>query len=183
MPHEKRRADLISLAVHDNRLPAVDPAPLTRWAFGDSQPDDALASAIANKTVFMDWFNTEILAPVDNPSQCSSGILLYPGSLGQDSQTARNQYSSGPSVPFGFSNGRISIFSECPDSVFPVGQASGFSSITQHEEYFPVTVDVLVAKGCDGLLVKLAQDLVGAGVVPVPEVGQTIYGGEILMRA
>lgn len=129
----------------------------------------------------MGWFNAEILAPVDDPTQCSSGILLYPGSSGQASQTARNLYSSPPSIPFGFSSGRISPFTECPDSVFPVGQAGGFSSITQHDEFFPVTVDVLVAKGCDGLLVKLAQDLVRAGIVPVPEVGQTIYGGSILM--
>lgn len=128
----------------------------------------------------MDWFGTEILSPVDDPAQCSSGILLYPGSTG--SQNPRNTYGSAPSVPFGFSNGRISVFSECPDSVFPVGQASSFSSITQHDEYFPVAVDVLVAKGCDGLLVKLAQDLVAVGIVPVPEVGATIYGGDVLMR-
>lgn len=72
--------------------------------------------------------------------------------------------------------------SECPDSVFPLGQVPEFSTITQHDEYFPVTVDVLVAKGCDGLIVKLAQDLVQAGIIPIPEVGSTLYGDEILMR-
>lgn len=76
----------------------------------------------------------------------------------------------------------MSVFSGAPDSVFPVGQVSGYSTITEHSEYFPVTVDVMVAKGCDGLLVKLAQDLVVAGLVIVPQPGQTIYGGEILMR-
>ncbi|KAF3760034.1 amidase signature enzyme [Cryphonectria parasitica EP155] len=167
-------------ALHDGRLPFVDPAPLIRWAFTDSQPADALDLAITNKTLFMDWFGSEILAPVDDASQCSSAILLYPGS--DASQTPRNEYRSAPSVPWGFSTGRISVFSECPDSVFPVGQASGFSNITQHDEFFPVTVDVLVAKHCDGLLVRLAQDLVAAGIVPVPEVGQTIYGGEVLQR-
>lgn len=170
------------LAIHDNRLPAVDPAPLIRWAYADSQPAEALDSAIHNKTVFMDWFNTAILAPVDDASQCSSGILLYPGSSGQSSQGSRNTYFSAPSVPFGFSSGRISVFSECPDSVFPVGQASSFSNTTRHDEFFPVTVDVLVAKGCDGLLVKLAQDLIEAGIVVVPKVGQTIFGGDILLK-
>lgn len=130
----------------------------------------------------MDWFNSEILAPVNDHSQCSSGILIYPGSAGKSTQSARNNYFSAPSIPFGFSSGRISSFSECPDSVFPIGQASGFSSITQHDEYFPVTVDVLVAKGCDSLLAKLAQDLVRAGILHVPKVGGTIYGGDILMR-
>lgn len=129
----------------------------------------------------MNWFNTQILPPVDDSTQCSSGLLLYPGSLGSASQTARNEYFSSPSIPFGFSSGRISSFTECPDSVFPIGQANGYSSITQHGEYFPVTVDVLAAKGCDGLLVKLAQDLTKAGIISVPDVGQTIYGGNILM--
>lgn len=107
--------------------------------------------------------------------------MVYPGSLGSTSQTPRNEYSSSPSIPFGFSSGRISSFTECPDSVFPVGQTSGYSSITQHVEFFPVTVDVLAAKGCDGLLIRLAQDLIKAGVIFMPNVGQTIYGGEILM--
>lgn len=174
--------DNVDLAIHDNRLPSVDPAPLVRWAWADTQPAEALDQAIHNKTVFMNWFNTQILAPVEDATQCSSGILLYPGSEGPDSQTVRNQYGGSPGVPFGYSSGRLSVFTECPDSVFPVGQASGNSTVTLHEEFYPVTVDVLVAKGCDGLLVKLAQDLVEAGIVVVPKVGRTIDGGEILMR-
>lgn len=128
----------------------------------------------------MDWFNSEILAPVEDASQCSSGILLYPGSDG--SQEPRNKYESAPSIPSGFSDGRISVLSECADSVLPLGEISAFSDITQHAELFPVTVDILVAKGCDGLIVKLAQDLVAAGIVVVPKVGRSIYGGEVLLR-
>lgn len=75
----------------------------------------------------------------------------------------RNHYGVAPGVPVGFSSGRISGFSECADGVFPVGQASGLSNITQHDEFFPVTVDVLVSKGCDGLLAKLALDLGSGG--------------------
>lgn len=167
-------------AIHDDRVPFVDPSPLIRWTWADTLPSNALDQAIYNKTVFMDWFNSSILSPVEDASQCSSGILLYPGSTG--AQNPRNVYGSAPDVPLGFSNGRISVFSECPDSVFPVGQVSGYSNITQHEEFFPVTVDVMVAKGCDGLLVKLAQDLVAAGLAVVPQAGGTLYGGDILMK-
>lgn len=169
-------------ALHDNRLPAVDPTPLVRWAYTDTLPASAHDEAINNKTVFMNWFNSEILAPVDDVTQCSSSFLLYPGSRGQGSQWSRNWYIGEPGIPFQYGSARISSFSECPDSVFPVGQASGFSDVTQHEEFYPVTVNVMVAKGCDGLLAKLAQDLVEAGIVVVPQVGQTINGGEILMR-
>jgi hypothetical protein len=66
--------------------------------------------------------------------------------------------------------------------VFPIGEAPFFSNVTNHGEYLPVTIDILAAKGCDGLLVKLAQDLVAAGILPVPETGGTIYGGNVLMK-
>lgn len=49
-------------------------------------------------------------------------------------------------------------------------------------EYLPVTVDVMVAKGCGSLIYSLAQDLVTEGILSMPETGRTIEGGEILMR-
>ncbi|KAJ7314350.1 amidase signature domain-containing protein [Mycena albidolilacea] len=167
-------------AVHDGRRPFVDPTPLSRWAFGDSLSDSALDAAISNKTLFMDWFNTQILSLVNEPVQCSSGLLLYIGSSG--GQSPRNRYFSAPSPPLGFSTGRISGMAECPDSVYPLGQISAKSSITGHEEWFPVAVDILAAKGCDGLLARLAKDLAAAGILPVPEVGGSITGGDILMK-
>jgi hypothetical protein len=168
-----------SLAIHDGRLPFVDPVPLARWAFGDSYPSSVLDDALNNKTIFADWFNTAVLAPVDDPAQCSSGFLMYPSSSGQN---PRNQYIDSPSAPTGFSNGRISVFAGCPDSVFPLGQMSAVSTITNHTEYYPVGVDILVAKGCDGMLAKLAVDLVAKGILTIPLTGATIYGGDILMK-
>ena len=63
-----------------------------------------------------------------------------------------------------------------------VGQATFFSNITQHDEYLPVTIDIMAAKGCDGMIVQLAQDLVAAGILKAPLTGGTIYGGDILMK-
>ncbi|KAI8269682.1 Amidase 1 [Colletotrichum sp. SAR11_239] len=106
-------------AAHDGRRPFVNPVPLARWAWGDTQPASALDDAKANKTLFMDWFNAQVLAPT--PSSCSSGFLLYVGSAGAASP--RNAYLEAPSTPpLGFSNGRLSVFSGAPDHVFPVGQ-------------------------------------------------------------
>lgn len=134
-------------AVHDGRKPFVDPAPLVRWAYGDSQPESALAEALKNKTIFMDWFNSKIL--VNNSRTCSESLLLYPGSVNPN---YRNQYIKPPTVPFGFSTGRISVFSEVPDVVVPIGQAAYRSNITEHMEMLPVTMDFLAAKGCDGMV-------------------------------
>ena len=38
------------------------------------------------------------------------------------------------------------------------------------------------AKGCDGLIFQLDDDVLAAGIVKVNEAGQTITGGEILLR-
>lgn len=128
----------------------------------------------------MNWFNEKILPRDPDPLTCSSGILLHTDSTGYF--TSRNVYHKPPTPPFGFSNGEISIFSEAPDSVFPLGQIPVFSSITNHTEFLPVSVDVIAAKGCDGLIAKLAEDLVAAGILTVPKVGSGIDGGEILLR-
>lgn len=164
-------------AVHDGRRPFVDPAPLVRWAYGDSQPDSALTEAQTNKTIFMDWFSSNILR--NDSTTCSDSLLLYTGGLNIQ---YRNQYNKPPTVPFGFSNGRISVFSEVPDVVVPIGQASYTSNITGHVEVLPVTVDILAAKGCDGMLFNLIEDLTAAGILNVTQAGQTIKGGEILLK-
>ncbi|KAI4289394.1 MAG: hypothetical protein L6R35_001345 [Caloplaca aegaea] len=186
-------------AVYDGRKPFVDPSPLVRWAFGDTQPESALAEAQANKTVFMDWFNANIL--VNDSRTCSQSLLLYAST---PSPQYRNLYEGPPTVPFGFSTGRISVFAEVPDVVVPIGQAGYQSNITEHAEVLPVTVDILAARGCDGMnkrsqlsillnqellnpvrlqqLFNLIEDLAAAGIVSTTQTGRTIAGGEILLK-
>ncbi|KAI6750463.1 hypothetical protein HG530_014744 [Fusarium avenaceum] len=165
-------------ASHDGRLPYIDPAPSVRWAWGESQPDSILSDAIKNKTVFMNWFNEKVLPRDKDPQRCSSGILLHAESTGSFGR--RDIYRDPPNVPFGWTLSRMSIFSETPDSVYPLGEVPYFSDITNHEESLPVTVDIMVARGCDGLIPRLAQDLVGLGILKIPKTGRSIEGGSVL---
>ncbi|KAH6991375.1 glutamyl-tRNA amidotransferase [Ilyonectria sp. MPI-CAGE-AT-0026] len=167
-------------AAHDGRRPFIDPVPLARWAWADTQPNSILDDAVTNKALFMNWFNEKILPTDHDPLTCSSGFLLHIDSTGGFS--SRNHYLDPAGLPFGFSNGGISIFSETPDSVFPLGQIPFFSSITNHTEFLPVTIDVIAAKGCDGLIAKLARDLVATGILMVPRTGSGLDGGTILLR-
>ncbi|SCO04988.1 related to D-mandelate dehydrogenase [Fusarium fujikuroi] len=153
-------------------------APSARWAWGESQPDSILDDAVRNKTIFMDWFNHNVL-PKDKDSQrCSSNILLYTQGPGIFSR--RDVYLDPPGVPFGWSLSRISIFSEAPDSVYPIGEVSSFSNITNHNESLPVSVNIMVSRGCDGLVPRLAQDLAGLGLLKIPKTGGNMSGGEVL---
>lgn len=164
-------------ALHSNRKPFVDPAPLTRWAYGDTLPASALASALTNKTLFQTWFAEKITTP--DPITCSSSLVLYAAS---PDPVYRNTYLRPPRVPFGFSTSRISPFAEVPDFVVPIGEARYNSTITGHEEVLPVTVDLVVAKGCDGVIFGLVEALVREGVVRESLTGGTVRGGEILLR-
>ena len=76
-------------AIHEGRLPFVDPVPLVRWGFGDSYPASALTDAINNKTIFMNWFAENVL--VNDSVTCSDSLLLYVGSTAED-VNPRNQY-------------------------------------------------------------------------------------------
>jgi hypothetical protein len=76
-------------AVHDGRTPFVDPAPLARWAFGDSYPASALTDAINNKTLFMNWFQGTVVKSASET--CSDSLFVYVGSTADP--TERNQYN------------------------------------------------------------------------------------------
>lgn len=45
--------------------------------------------------------------------------------------------------PFGYGESQISIFAEIPDFVVPLGSAAYNSTITNHTEVLPVSVDIL----------------------------------------
>lgn len=75
-------------AAHDGRRPFINPVPLTRWAYGQSFPATAEEQALANKTVFTDWWNSNVV--LKSESSCSESILLYPGASG--SPNYRNTY-------------------------------------------------------------------------------------------
>lgn len=163
---------------YDGRRPFVNPTPLTRWGWAANQTIP-VEEGIANKTLFMSWANTTFLAP--SPKTCSESLVMYVGSTAQ--ANPRNVYIPPPSVPFGFSNSRISPFVENPDFVVPVGEAPYNSTITGHVEYLPVTANLMVAKGCDGMLFSLIGALYEAGIVKEALPGRSgITGGEILLR-
>lgn len=102
-------------AAHDGRRPFVDPAPLARWAWGDSFPNGTVDVAVANKTIFEDWISSEVLKP--DSATCSDSLLFYVGS--EASVDYRNQYGDPPTPPLGFSVSRVSPFWSGPDFVLP----------------------------------------------------------------
>ncbi|KAF2458456.1 amidase signature domain-containing protein [Lineolata rhizophorae] len=162
---------------HDGRLPFVDPVPLARWRYGDSQPP-RLEEAEANKTAFMEFFSSEVLRP--SPDTCSDSLVFYVNSR---VPTYRYEHRDPPRPPFGFSETMLSVFSEAPDVVVPIGEAEYYSSVTNHTEKLPVTVSIMAANGCDGMIFSLIEDLCRAGILQGSQTGMSqVDSGEVLFK-
>ena len=101
-------------AAYDGRRPFVNPSPSIRWAFGDSYPASAVTEAITNKTIFQDWWSTNVQR--NDSVTCSDSLVLYAAA---PAPVYRNEYRPPPRVPFGFSTSRISVMAEIPDFVVP----------------------------------------------------------------
>lgn len=75
-------------AKYEGRRPFIDPTPLVRWAYGLSFGEDAAEVANTNRTIFKNWWESEVVLP--DAKTCSDSIVLYPGSLAETSY--RNEY-------------------------------------------------------------------------------------------
>ena len=166
-------------AANDGRRPFINPAPLARWAFGETFPPTQLAEENRKRSIFASWFAREILST--DAQTCSNAFMFYVGS--QASTKYRNAYRGAPKPPTGWSNAMMSTFWGGPDFVLPIGEAAYTSNVTMHEEMLPVTVDVMAARGCDGLIFDLVRDLVAAGILKSSIAGRSnVGGGEVLVR-
>ncbi|PNP49581.1 hypothetical protein THARTR1_09903 [Trichoderma harzianum] len=74
-------------------------------------PDSELVAAEANRTMFRDWLQSELLTP--DEETCSSAIIIYAIVLADP--VPRNVYLSPPKVKPKFSLSRIAPFVEVPD--------------------------------------------------------------------
>lgn len=168
-------------AKYDGRQPFVNPSARGRWLYADTQPESELQNAYRNKTIFADWFNSVVLPRANGTSGgCSQALLLYPASYGADNRT--DTYAGAPPLPFGFEHVTLSSMSGVPDVVFPLGDVQSLSGITGKKEALPVGISVLGARGCDGLITRLAMDMVKADKIRIPDVGRSTRGGNVLFR-
>ncbi|KAG4417929.1 hypothetical protein IFR04_008896 [Cadophora malorum] len=159
-------------AAYTGRTPFLDPSPLVRWNWARyNLTEQDLESGIHNKTVFTDWWNSEVIRNV--PGSCSDSLLLYPGTLATPNY--RNLYRDPPGLPLWWGVSSIGPIAGVPDVVFPLGQASYNSTITMHEEVLPVAVDIIAAPGCDAMLFELAEQLQKAGIINSPKAGSRMY--------
>lgn len=173
----KRQAELVRdkfykdySSIHDGRLPHVDPSPLARWKVGDCA-DEAIEAAVWANADFSDWFNEKVL-PQSNPAEA---LLVYVPRIPMPRY--RDTYLSGPSRPYPFAIGRAPVVAGVPDFVVPIGEISYESKVTGKTEVLPLTVDFMAARGGDGMLFALVQDLHARGLLKESKAGRSLVSG------
>lgn len=165
-------------AQHSGRLPFVNPAPRIRWGYGDSLPNGTLEEAVTNQTAFQSWIASNVLKP--DAQSCSESLLVYVESATR-TPLYRDYYRDEPTIPFGSGANMISVYAGVPDMVVPIGEKTYVSEVTGVEEMSPVSVDLVAARGCDGMLFQLVNELVQEGILREVKAGRSLVsGGDIL---
>ncbi|KAK0823370.1 hypothetical protein LTS02_018418, partial [Friedmanniomyces endolithicus] len=60
----------------------------------------------------------------------------------------------------------------CADFTVPIGQVPYYSEVTFHTEMVPVTINMVVKRGCDFVLFNMIEKLADAGVLKTSKQGR-----------
>lgn len=63
----------------------------------------------------------------------------------------------------------------CADFTVPIGQVKYYSQVTFHTEYVPVTINMVVKRGCDFVLYNMIEKLADVGMLNAVQTGRTAF--------
>ena len=123
--------------------------------------------------IFQSWFEENLISPSEDGT--SEALLLLPWTKGIPDY--RDAYRPQPDwAGYGWQYYMISPFARAPEMIIPIGQTSFLSKVTKREEWLPVSLGVIGARGSDVSLPALLQDFVHAMQLPTTvEVGERAF--------
>ncbi|PHH71475.1 hypothetical protein CDD83_5164 [Cordyceps sp. RAO-2017] len=137
--------------------------------------------ARANQTAFAGWWNGRVLPA--GADACSERLVVYKS---REAGAPAYRHQSHPlgtggrvGVLLGFITGFAAPLAGFPEVVVPVGEAAYRSAVTGRDEFLPVTVRIMAARGCDAMLLDLVRDLVREGILPTVRAGSRLGGGSV----
>jgi Asp-tRNA(Asn)/Glu-tRNA(Gln) amidotransferase A subunit family amidase len=155
-------------AANGGDKPYVDPPVQENMAYGFNLTAGNFSEALANKTIFKEWTETNLLIPMLDTDYCSSSILIHPIDPGapsyRDNYPAASPAAAG--IWFGWNQYSISQLAGVPEVVVPIGQINFTSRVTGTTKYLPVVVSINAAAGCDFMLFELVEQLAANGDIP-----------------
>ncbi|KAI7508890.1 hypothetical protein KC347_g5750 [Hortaea werneckii] len=118
------------------------------------------------------------------PDSCSESVMLYDiGTGGLPSYREEDLINGNPNASFlavtpegaAITGAGICPIYGCADFTVPIGQVEYQSEVTFHTEYVPVTINMVVKRGCDFVLYNMIEKLADAGVIGTVKTGRTAY--------
>lgn len=163
--------------------PPLDPNPRNAFARSVNLTDDDYQVAVDIKEEFQDFFLSKVLRP--DPESCSESLMIldmgtggFPSyreqslnSLPGATSLTITQPGSGLTMPSNY----LASMSGCPQIGIPIDQVTYQSYISLQEEVIPVNVDLVAARGCDGLLLKILERLQEIGVAKTVKTGRKAF--------
>ncbi|KAI6830232.1 amidase signature enzyme [Hortaea werneckii] len=168
----------------DGRFPPIDPARREGWrTFNESAINiDTYNLALEEKNAAVEWYESNI--QFSTPDSCSESVMLYDiGTGGLPSYREEDLINGNPNASFlavtpegaAITGAGICPIYGCADFTVPIGQVEYQSEVTFHTEYVPVTINMVVKRGCDFVLYNLIEKLADAGVIGTVKTGRTAY--------
>ncbi|RAK99367.1 amidase family protein [Aspergillus ibericus CBS 121593] len=171
-------------ALHNHRFPPVDPQIRTLWTSLDPSTltnQDAYTQALHSRAQSISWFERTILT--QSPTTCSDSLIICDENTGglpsyreqslnkPPNATLLTTYPGGAAIPC---NTICSLFG-CADFTIPLNQTPYLSPISKIPEQWPVSMNLMVRRGCDFILFDMVERMAEAGIISAVKTGRTAY--------
>ncbi|KAM0463187.1 hypothetical protein ACHAPV_003314 [Trichoderma viride] len=126
---------------------------------------------------FRAWFEKYVLQADEDG--CSETILVLPWTQGEPSY--RDEYGDRPNwTGEGWFFYFIAVYAGAPEVILPIGQTPYHSRLTKRQEWLPVAIGLMGARGTDAAFTTFIKDTAKAAKLPATvEVGQTAFKSSI----
>nr|POE79833.1 amidase 1 [Quercus suber] len=167
----------------DGRFPPIDSVRRTFWhEYNETQySQEAYDDAVRQKRTAVDWYETHI--QYSTPESCSESVMLYdigPGGLPSYREEQLNYNPNATFLDFTppgatYPGASICPLYGCADFTIPLGQVPYWSQVTFAYEMVPVTINMVVKRGCDFVLYNMVEKLADRGVLKPVKTGKTAF--------
>lgn len=170
-------------ALFSGRFPPIDSARRPGWKkFNESITNQATYNAaLVTKNRGVEWYEREL--QYSTPESCSESVFLYDIGTGGLPSFRERELNESPDasylavLPEGakITGANICPIFGCADFTVPIGQVPYQSNVTFHEEMVPVTINMVVKRGCDFMLYNMIEKLADEGVLKTMKTGRTAF--------
>jgi hypothetical protein len=167
----------------DGRFPPIDPARRPGWRnFNESITNQVVYdAALVTKNRGVEWYEANL--QYSTPESCSESVLLYDIGTGGLPSFREQSLNDSPAASYlavkppgaAITGANICPIFGCADFTIPIGQVPYRSNVTFHEEMVPVTIDMVVKRGCDFVLYNMIEKLADEGVLKTVKTGRTAF--------